>query len=254
MSVNISIDEGIAHVILENPPLNLLSNKVKLEIKRAFQSLARNENVRVVLFDTIGDHFCCGADLKEFPDRIKKNTAKDAWIDGHEMLQTVMNVPQPSIVCVKGNALGGGAELASAFDIRLFADDVSFGYPEVSRGVFPGNGGMERFIQLLGEANAAYLFLTGERMTANELLRIGMANKVVERRQLESEGKKIAHLLGTYSYPAIQTIKKAIIACRESDQFFQKGMYEFASLHSTEDIKESINAFFEKRTPSYQHK
>ncbi|MET1031556.1 enoyl-CoA hydratase/isomerase family protein [Domibacillus tundrae] len=254
MNVTLSIDGGIAHVLLDNPPLNFLSNAVKRDIKETFQSLVGSENVRVILFETAGEHFCCGADLKEFPDRIKQNKAKDAWIEGHEMLQSIMDVPQPTIVCVKGNALGAGAELASAFDIRLFAHNVSFGYPEVSRAVFPGNGGLERFMQLSGEANAAFLFLTGERIPASEALRIGMANKVVETEQLEHEGKKIAQLLASYSNVTIQTIKRVIQDCRKEEQFFRKGMNDFASLHETEDVKESITAFFEKRKPVYQHK
>ncbi|BAQ11621.1 enoyl-CoA hydratase/isomerase [Bacillus sp. OxB-1] len=253
MNMNLSVQEGVAHLILNNPPLNILSNKVKSDIKEAFYSLANDETVRVVLFETVGDHFCCGADLSEFPNRINNNGAKEAWINGHEMLQSILDLPQPSIVCVKGNALGGGAELASAFDIRLFAHDVIFGYPEVSRAVFPGNGGMERFIQLLGIANATYLFLTGERITASEARRIGMANKVVDRKQLESEGMYIARLLASYSNPAIQTIKRTINNYQHGNQFFQKGMSDFAMLHDTEDIKESVNAFFEKRKPVYRH-
>ncbi|WNS79582.1 enoyl-CoA hydratase/isomerase family protein [Domibacillus sp. DTU_2020_1001157_1_SI_ALB_TIR_016] len=254
MNVTVSIDEGIASILLHNPPLNILSNAVKRDIKETFQSLASNKNVRVILFETAGEHFCCGADLKEFPDRIKQNKAKEAWIEGHGMLQAIMNVPQPTIVCVKGNALGGGAELASAFDIRLFADDVSFGYPEVSRAVFPGNGGLERFMELSGESHAAFLFLTGERISASEALRIGMANKVVETEKLELEGKKTAQLLASYSNVTIQTIKRVIQDCLKGDQFFRKGMNDFASLHETEDVKESITAFFEKRKPVYQHK
>lgn len=254
MNVNVSINQGIAHVLLNNPPFNLLSNAVKHDIKEVFQSLSANKTVRAILFETAGEHFCCGADLKEFSERIKNNQAKEAWIEGHEMLHAIMETPKPTIVCVKGNALGGGAELASAFDIRLFADNVSFGYPEVTRTVFPGNGGFERFLQLSGEANAAYLFLTGEKITAAETLRIGIANKVVEREKLEYEGKNMAELIASYSYTTLKTIKQAIINCRQNDPFFRKGMNDFTSLHHTDDIVESINAFFEKRKPNYQHK
>lgn len=254
MTVEVSIEQGIARVLLNNPPLNLLSNSVKHDIKTAFQSLSVNKNVRVILFEAAGEHFCCGADLKEFPDRINNDRAKETWIEGHEMLQAIMDAPQPTIVCVKGDALGGGAELASAFDIRLFASNVTFGYPEVARTVFPGNGGFERFMQLAGEANAAYLFLTGARITAEETLRIGLANKVVEREELELEGKKMAELIGTYSNVTITTIKQAIMSYRQNDPFYRKGMNAFHFLHNTEDIHESIHAFFEKRKPNYQHK
>jgi enoyl-CoA hydratase len=254
MNVEVAIAEGVATIILNNPPLNILSARVKGEIKETFEAIGPNPEVRVILFKAAGDDFCCGANLKEFPDRIKHNKAKDAWIDGHAMLEAIMNVPQPTVVCVTGNALGGGAELASGFDIRLFAEDVTFGFPEVSRGVFPGNGGLERFMQLCGESNAAFLFLTGERMNAKEALRIGIANKVVEKERLDTEGNRIARLLASYSNPTVQTIKQAVKDCQDLKQFYKNGMFAFESLHRTEDIIESINAFFEKRNPIYRHK
>ncbi|OAS89054.1 MULTISPECIES: enoyl-CoA hydratase/isomerase family protein [Metabacillus] len=254
MKLEVLIKSGIAHVELNNPPFNLLTNTVKHKVKEAFRVLSANRNVRVILFTAAGEHFCCGADLKEFSARINNNKAKEAWIEGHEMLQAIMDAPQPTIVCVKGNTLGGGAELATAFDIRIFAEDVAFGYPEVSRTVFPGNGGFERFLQLSGEANAAYLFLTGEKILAADALRIGIANKIVEKNQLEIEGKKMADLVASYSNKTIRTIKKVIKGCRQKDLFFKEGMNHFDALHQTEDIVESINAFFEKRDPRYQHK
>jgi enoyl-CoA hydratase/carnithine racemase len=253
MKVIVSIKDRIAHVLFDSPPLNILTNEIKSEIKKVFQTLATNKEVSVIYFEAAGKHFCCGANLKEFPDRIKNNEGKKAWIEGHEMLQAIMNTPQPTIVSVQGNALGGGAELASAFDIRLFGHDVVFSYPEVSRSVYPGNGGFERFIQLCGKANASYLFLTGEKMTASDMLRIGMANKVVERNQLETEGWKVAELLASYAYTTIKTIKLVINHYKDSEQFYQQGMDYFSFLHQTEDIQESINAFFEKRVPLYQH-
>jgi enoyl-CoA hydratase len=254
MNIGLTIKNGIAHVLLDNSPYNLISNAIKREIKETFQSLSTNENVRVILFETLGKHFCCGADLKEFSSRIQNDMAKDAWVEGHAMLQAIMDTPQPTVVCVKGNALGGGAELASAFDIRIFADNVSFGYPEVYRSVFPGNGGFERFIQIAGEANAAYLFLTGNKIDAAESLRIGIANRVIVSADLEEEGLKTANLLASHSNVTVKTIKQAICSYRNSSSFFQQGMKYFDSLHKTEDIMESINAFFEKRQPKYQHR
>jgi len=254
MNVKVSLNDGIARVVIDNHPLNLLSNKVKEEIKKVFMCLGKNKCVRVILFETAGDHFCCGADLKEFPERIKNNQAKEAWIQGHDMLNAIMEIPQPTIACVKGNALGGGAELVSAFDIRLFADNVTFGYPEVSRAVYPGNGGFERFMEIAGSSHAAYLFLTGEKIKAEESLRLGIANKIVDLHDLHQEGERIATLLSSYSNVTLQTIKKALTVYQDKDQFFEAGMKWFSLLHETEDVLESVNAFLEKRKPRYQHK
>jgi enoyl-CoA hydratase/carnithine racemase len=197
MSVNVSVNNGIARVQLDNPPYNLLSNQVKKELKETFSEIGEMEEVRVVLFGSVGKHFCCGADLKEFPDRIKNKQAGDVWIQGHERLDTIINVPQPTICYVTGNALGGGAELASAFDIRIFSEDVKIGYPEVKRGVFPGTGGLERLIDLVGEAQAMSLLLTGDTFNASEAFRLGLATKVVPT-DAKGEAENMAELLSEY--------------------------------------------------------
>ncbi|WP_085505752.1 enoyl-CoA hydratase/isomerase family protein [Thalassobacillus devorans] len=252
--VDVKVSKGIANVIMKTPPLNILSNDVKSEITSVFQSLSKNNDVRVILFESEGDHFCCGANLKEFPERIYHNKARDAWIDGHEMLTAIMNVSQPTIACVQGNVLGGGAELATAFDIRIFAEDITFGYPEVSRTVYPGNGGFERFIQLTGEAHAGYLFLSGEKVSAKEALRLGVANKVKSTDVFREEAVKLAERLASYSAPTIRTIKRAIIDYRKKESFYERGIKYFEELHLTEDINESVNAFLEKRQPVYKHR
>ncbi|WP_052947847.1 enoyl-CoA hydratase/isomerase family protein [Aneurinibacillus tyrosinisolvens] len=197
MNLNVTIHNGIANVILDYPPLNILSEKVKEEITQTFQNLAEDRTVRVILFHSGGDHFCCGANLKEFPDRIRNKTAREVWVRGHAMLASIINLPQPTIAYVTGNALGGGAELASAFDIRVFASTARVGYPEVLRGVFPGNGGLERLISLVGEGHAMRLVLTGKPITAEEAYKIGLASEVVSER----EGKEYTEELARYVPP-----------------------------------------------------
>ncbi|WP_088091009.1 enoyl-CoA hydratase/isomerase family protein [Bacillus sp. OV166] len=104
MTVDFSIQNGIAKVTLDHPPLNILSEKVKEELTDTFRVITRHSGVRVLLFVAKGNHFSCGANLKEFPDRIAKKSAGEVWLRGHEMLASIMNAPQPTVAYIQGNA------------------------------------------------------------------------------------------------------------------------------------------------------
>lgn len=254
MYVRVLKENGIAKVNLEHPPLNLLSDRVKGEISQAFHTLASDSTVRVILFVPGGDHFCCGANLKEFPERIQNKTAKEVWMRGHEMLASILNTPQPTIAYIPGNALGGGAELASAFDLRIFESHTRVGYPEVSRGVFPGNGGLERLISLAGETQAMRLVLTGKPISAEEALRIGLASEVVSIGEglkfSEDLSVTLSHLPGT----ALKTIKEAIRSyAANPNDFDEMGKEWFFKAHETDDVREAVGAFLEKRKPTFTH-
>ncbi|WP_134703983.1 enoyl-CoA hydratase/isomerase family protein [Ammoniphilus sp. YIM 78166] len=254
MNMKVSIESGIAKVTLNHPPMNLLAEKVKEEIAQLFRRIAEDEKVRVILFFAQGDHFCCGANLKEFPERIQNKKAREVWDRGHDMLSSILNAPQPTIACIEGSALGGGAELASAFDLRIFESHAQVGYPEVARGVFPGNGGLERLISLVGETHAMRLALTGKKISAEEALRIGLASGVAAsgkgRRHCEELANTLSHLPGT----AVRTIKQAIRAyVKDPQSFGDKGKEMFYHVHETHDVREAVQAFLEKRKPVFTH-
>ncbi|MCM3726537.1 enoyl-CoA hydratase/isomerase family protein [Neobacillus cucumis] len=254
-AVDFSVQNGIAKVILDHPPLNILSEKVKEELTNTFRIITDYSGVRVLLFVAKGDHFCCGANLKEFPDRIANKSAGEVWTRGHEMLAEVMNAPQPTIAYIQGNALGGGAELASAFDIRIFSSTAQIGYPEVLRGVFPGNGGLERLISLVGPAKAMNLVLTGKPISAERALQLGIASEIVESSDGVKKAEELAQYLANLPGVALKAIKKAInLYAADSSTFMDKGKELFYMLHETEDVKEAVNAFLEKRKASFLHK
>lgn len=254
MNLNVAIYNGIAKVLLDHPPLNILSEKVKEEITEIFQTLAQDRTVRVVLFHTNGEHFCCGADLKEFPGRIQSKTARHVWMRGHAMLASIIHIPQPTVAYITGNALGGGAELASAFDIRIFASNARIGYPEVLRGVFPGNGGLERLISLVGEGHAMRLVLTGKSITAEEAFKIGLASEVIPDAEGKNYTEEIARYLASLPGTALKTIKQAIRMYSDNPAAFDaKGKELFYMVHETHDVREAVQAFIEKRKPSFIH-
>ncbi|GAB7389091.1 enoyl-CoA hydratase [Bacillaceae bacterium] len=254
MKVKVSMQQGVAKVLLDNPPLNLLSDKVKSDITRTFRQLAKEPSARVILFQSEGEHFCCGADLKEFPERIRNKTAGEVWTRGHEMLASIMEAPQPTIAFITGNALGGGAELASAFDLRIVAPNARIGYPEVLRGVFPGNGGLERLVTLVGEGHAMRLVLTGKPITAEEACRIGLATEMAAEGDGRKYAEDMADYLATLPGTALKAIKRSIRMYADNPSaFFEKGRALFCQVHETKDVQEAVAAFFEKRKPQFTH-
>lgn len=250
-----SIRDGIAKISLCNPNMNLLSNLVKREMQELFSQVARNPDVRVVIFTTEGSHFCCGADLKEFPERIEKKAARQVWEEGHAMLQAILNTPQPTIACIQGNALGGGAELAAAFDFRIFAEHAKIGLPEVTRGVIPGNGGLERWIDIAGAGNAMKLIVTGNVIDAAEAKEMGIATEVVPAEHLYAKAEELAEQIASLPAVAVQTAKRAVNQYLVAKNDFNPiGRELFHQVHETEDVREGVQAFIEKRKPVFKHR
>jgi enoyl-CoA hydratase/carnithine racemase len=249
-----SAEDGISKISLSNPNMNVLSNQVKKEIKDAFTQVSQDQKVRVVIFETEGSHFCCGADLKEFPERIANKTATKVWDEGHDMLQAILYTPQPTIARIQGNALGGGAELALAFDLRIFANNAKFGLPEVSRGVFPGNGGLERLVDIVGLGNAMNLIVTGSMIGADEAKGMGIATQVVSPEELTSSGDELAKHLAALPSIAVKAAKRAVNEYHAAKKDFNRiGRELFHHVHETEDVREGVQAFFEKRKPVFKH-
>ncbi|MGF9713826.1 enoyl-CoA hydratase/isomerase family protein [Paenibacillus naphthalenovorans] len=250
-----SVADGIARISLSNPKMNVLSNQVKRELKDVFSRVSQDSNVRVIVFAAEGPHFCCGADMKEFPERIENKASGKAWDEGHLMLRSILNAPQPTIACIQGNALGGGAELAVAFDFRIFAENAQIGFPEVTRGVFPGNGGLERMIDIAGSGHAMKLMVTGSVIQAAEAKSMGMATEIVPAERLAEAVEELAQRLASLPAAAVQAAKRAVnmyLGSKHDFDAFGRGLFQ--QVHETDDVREGVNAFFEKRKPVFKHR
>lgn len=154
-------ENGIAHVTINNPPLNVLGQKVQKELKEVVTKLETDDEVVCVVLTTFGDKaFIAGADIKEFPSMIGNPKMREDVMDMHDMLNKLDDLAKPTIVVLDGLTLGGGCELALAFDIRIAEEHAQVGFPEVNLGIFPGAGGTQRLPRLVGSSKAKEIMYT----------------------------------------------------------------------------------------------
>jgi enoyl-CoA hydratase len=254
--VTVEKESKLAVITIKNPPLNVLSKKVFQELDEAFNEVEHDNEVIAVLLTADGERaFVAGADIKEFPQMMGNPEMKQDVMEGHKVLNHIGHFPKPTIVVLNGLTLGGGCELALAFDIRIAEEHVQIGLPEVSLGLFPGGGGTQRLPRLVGRAKAKEMMFTGETISAQEAERIGLVNQVVSKGKGMKEAKALALKMTQHSLQALSRIKKAV------DEGLNRSLSEgieleatlFEEVFQTEDVKEGVQAFLEKRKPAFQH-
>jgi enoyl-CoA hydratase len=196
-----------------------------------------------------------GADIAELRAKSPAQ-ARSLARRGQEVFSRLETSPKPVIAAVNGFALGGGCELALACHIRIAADTAQMGLPEVTLGIIPGYGGTQRMARLLGKGKALELICTGDRITAEEALRIGLVNKVVAPEQLMSTAEEMARRIMSRGPLAIRAAIEAVMS--GSEMPFEEGQFLEATLFgllcASEDTKEGMQAFIEKRKANFQGK
>jgi enoyl-CoA hydratase/carnithine racemase len=257
--VELRKEDQVAVLTINNPPVNALNSRVMAELLQNLEKLAGDDGVRVLIVTGAGDRaFVAGADIKEFPGLFKGQAglAGQFALAGHKMFNALDNFPRPTIAAVNGLALGGGCELALACDLRVAADTAQFGLPEIKLGLFPGGGGTQRLPRLIGEARAKEFMYLGDPISAGEALQIGLINRVVPAGQLVEETMKLAGKLATRPGVALNLIKQAVD--RGVQVSLEEGLKIEADLFDrvflTEDVKEGVNAFIEKRKAEFKHR
>ncbi|PIC62686.1 enoyl-CoA hydratase [Sporosarcina sp. P13] len=254
--VDIKKENGIAIVTIENPPFNVLNNKVVVELEAVFTTIENDPEVIVSILTGSGDKaFMAGADIKEFPDWIGREDVKDIAMNTHRMLNQIDFLPKPTIAVLNGLTLGGGCELALACDLRIAESHAQIGLPEVKLGLLPGGGGTQRLPRLIGDAKAKELMFTGDPISADEAKAIGLINQVVPSGDGLSAALIIAKKMASYSLQSLSLIKKAVDEGKELP--FNKALENeaaiFGQVFLTEDVKEGVQAFLEKRKPIFKH-
>jgi enoyl-CoA hydratase len=231
--------------------MNALDRPTLEELRDRLQELAGDDEARVVVLTGSGEKaFIAGADIK-YMSGLSVEEAQ-AWGElGHTSAQLLETMPKPTIAAVNGFALGGGCELALACDLRYAASSARLGQPEINLGIIPGWGGTQRLARVCGLGFAKELVLTGRLVDADEALRAGLVNGVQDP-VLEKAGE-VAGLLASKSPLALAAAKRATNHVLQGDHVenLQREADEFARLFSSEDAKEGMTAFAEKREPKF---
>lgn len=238
--------DSIATLTIHRPKaLNALSREIVDLIDAKLDELAAQQGIRVLIL-TGEDHFAAGADIADMVERTPEEAKAFLFSDTFLKLE---QLGLPTIAAISGYALGGGLELALACDFRIASEDAKVGLPEINLGIMPGAGGTVRLPRLIGEAKAKELIFLGSRLSAQEALDCGLVSKVVPKAELAKEARDLAEKLAEKSATAIKAAKKSI-----SVQSLQQESEIWTSLFATEDQKEGMRAFLEKRKPVYQGK
>lgn len=253
---NILVDtKGKVGVIRLNRPqaLNALSTTLKSELSAAIDTFEADAAIGCLLITGSEKAFAAGADIKEMADK----TFIEAYLDNFTgTWDRAAHARKPIVAAVAGFALGGGCELAMQCDLIIAADNAKFGQPEIKLGVIPGIGGTQRLTRAVGKAKAMDLILTGRMMDAVEAERSGLVARVVPAAQLMDEAMKVAETIASMSLPSVLAAKEAINRAFETSLAegvrFERRV--FHSLFATEDQKEGMAAFIEKRPPRFKNK
>mgnify|MGYP002399641110 CR=1 FL=1 len=250
----LEISEGIATITVNRPSaLNALTLATMAEFEMVVEEIIRNPEIRVAVLTGAGTKaFVAGADIAEMRDMTPAQ-ARNLALQAHRIYAAIERSPKPFIAAVNGYALGGGCELAMSCDIRLAADTAKFGQPEINLGIIPGFGGSQRLPRLVGKGRALELILSGEMINAKEAFRIGLVNRVVAQDALHEEARQLARKISAKGLVALQLCKEAVGNGLEMD-LAKACVYEaelFAYSFSTQDQKEGMSAFLEKRSAAF---
>ena len=244
--VRLEVDEGVATLRLDRPKMNAISFQVQAELKDAAEEAAVRDDIRAVVIYGGERLFAAGNDVKEMADLPYAEMA--TRVEGVQAAVTaVARIPKPVVAAVTGYALGGGCELALAADLRIAAEDATFGQPEILLGIIPGAGGTQRLARLIGPSKAKDLIFTGRFVKADEALALGLVDKVVPAADVYIEALAWARQFTGAAAYALRAAKAAIDLGLEVD--LDTGLaierQQFAGVFATEDSKIGMRSFIE---------
>jgi enoyl-CoA hydratase/carnithine racemase len=249
--LTITRDAGVATIRIDRPPANAVDPAMIAEFREVLPPLAGDPEVRCLVITGTGRFFVAGADIAVMRDLSGANQEKmRGWIDVQRLLE---RAPKPVIAAMNGHALGGGAELSLACDLRILSASASFGFPEIALGLFPGAGGSQRLPRLVGPHRAKRLMIDGTRLTAEQALEAGLVDRVVEPGLFDAAVAEEARRLAAKPTAAIGLLKRVVdegygLPIEEALLREEKGVLE---LTRTADAAEGLQAFLDKRPPEF---
>jgi len=256
-NVQFAVADGVARLTIARPQaMNALNSETLDEMEHVFNHCRETESVRALVITGGGDKaFIAGADIKELA-KMNPLSAKDLAYRGQQVYALVEHMGKPTIAMVNGFALGGGLELALACNLRTASTSARMGLPEVSLGIIPGYGGTQRLSRVAGPAVAREWILTGDMFGAEEAHRVGIINRIFSPEELEEGTMKMVNSIlsrGPIAVRfAIEAISRGSNMPQREGEILESDLFGLAA--STEDMREGMAAFIEKRKPDFQGK
>ncbi|MEX0644149.1 MAG: enoyl-CoA hydratase [Parvularculaceae bacterium] len=249
------VDGGVGVVALNRPEaLNAFSDELMDELTDALKKFDADDEIGCIVLTGSEKAFAAGADIKEMAEKSYMDVFKEEFITRN--WEEATRVKKPIIAAVAGYALGGGCELALMCDFIIAADNAKFGQPEITIGAMPGAGGTQRLARFIGKSKAMEMCLTGRLMDAEEAERCGLVSRIVPKGELKAEAIKVAKQIASFSAPIVRLTKDAVNRAFETTLSegvrFERRV--FHSVFATEDQKEGMAAFIEKRKPNFKDK
>lgn len=251
------IEDDMVVISIDNPPVNALSLQVLEDLEKIFDELDRDDQVKGVVITGTGTNFSAGADIKAFSSASPDDAISISKI-GQRVFNRIERFDRPVIAAVNGVALGGGNELTLACDIRISSDRARYSQPEVKLGLMPAWGGTQRLSRIVGKAKAKEMIFTGQTISAQEAYRIGLVNRVVPDGEELRASLDIIRQIASIAAPlAIKAVKRVIEAgsnmssIEDAQNLEVEAMKELAG---SQDLKEGLDGFLQKRQPKFQGK
>jgi enoyl-CoA hydratase/carnithine racemase len=253
--VRTSLEDGVAVLTLDNPPLNLVTLELTRRLQAALDRLAADPAARVLVVTGTGARaFCAGSDVSEFPS-VRDDVVRKKLRAENRAYSRLDDFPKPTIAALNGLAYGGGLELAVCCDVLIAGEDVHLALPEVKLGVLPGSGGTVRVPRRVGEGRAKELMYTGEPIDARTALAWGLVNRVVPPGQALAAALELARALAERPNRALQLIKQAVDLGLDAaeDDAIERTLALSEAVFRTEDSREGVRAFFAKEPSRWRH-
>ncbi|MHA6259401.1 enoyl-CoA hydratase [Sporosarcina sp. CAU 1771] len=252
--ISISIEDGVAVATIDRPPANALARALILEVDSLLNQVENDDSVRVIVLRGEGRFFSAGADIKEFTTVTSGEEFSKLASSGQEVFERLESFGKPVIASIHGAALGGGLELAMACHMRLVTENAKLGLPELQLGLIPGFAGSQRLPRYVGMPKAAEMLLTSEPITAEEAVRYGLANKAYKEDELLPKTMELAKKIAKKGPVAVKATLK-MLQFSKPESYYRGVKAEadsFGEVFTSEDAKEGIQAFLEKREPIFK--